>query len=378
VLDQRLRDEDLAVARALLDARALVHLVADRRDLEAPAGHDLAHEERAAPVDSDVHRAVRSVQHADLGHDLVRGACGRRVDRARRLDRHAGGVLAGAELLGEEEGGNAIAGVLADDAAHVRHDLVHGRGDGLDQLEVGGCGEAPGEGARRLEVGEHDRGLAAARVYEAGHPVQHLLVAARDEAQRCGGKARPVEEESAGALSAAVVRAGAQVVDPDGREVTHDEVEVRRPQPGRGRRLDLVEHRVILGVDHLAQRLDAAGCVVRHVGEVGEPPAVLVLLRERVLPAVVTARCGHVLAEPQPVLVLYADDVAESRGHVEEPPVRVAHLRRPARALELLGDVRQRTTFRDEGGPLEGSVGGARHSEYLRQATPPARRAGAV
>ena len=88
-LDQRLGGEQRAVARGLLDARALVDLVAQRGHLEPPAGHHLAEVERAAPVHAgvDVELAARQLVRAPARRS--RGPRRARPRRRRRASRPA-------------------------------------------------------------------------------------------------------------------------------------------------------------------------------------------------------------------------------------------------------------------------------------------------
>ena len=99
-LEERLGGEQLPAARGLLDARALVDLVAERGDLQAPARRDLPHVERRAPVDADVDPPValdpvRRVAHPPRGGDRPRSrrprSCrpGRRGRTPRRRRRRA-------------------------------------------------------------------------------------------------------------------------------------------------------------------------------------------------------------------------------------------------------------------------------------------------
>jgi hypothetical protein len=77
-LEQRLGGQEPAAAGRLLDARALVDLVAQRGDLQAPRRRDAAHVERRAPVHAGV--------DAPVAVERRRGP----ADRPRRPDRRPG------------------------------------------------------------------------------------------------------------------------------------------------------------------------------------------------------------------------------------------------------------------------------------------------
>src|SRR4051812_35182803 len=146
-------------SRADCWTRALVHLVAERGDLEPPARHDLAEVERAAPVDPGVDVQLARPELLRVPAD----------DLATRVQRGRTRRRARADLLGEEERGHAVPGVAADNAEALDHALVGERRELADELEPALRREAARQRTRSLDVGEQDRRLVAGGVEQLGH-----------------------------------------------------------------------------------------------------------------------------------------------------------------------------------------------------------------
>jgi hypothetical protein len=100
-------------------------------------------------------------------------------------------------LGGEEEGARAVARVLADDPGVPGDEVVEGRGEAADQLEVRRGGQRAGERPGGVDVGEHDRRGPPARFGEVGHAREHRLVALADQRQHARRQQRGEDQGGA-------------------------------------------------------------------------------------------------------------------------------------------------------------------------------------
>ena len=254
------------------------------------------------------------------------------------LDRRGGRRRRRVELLGQEEGGDAVARVLADDALALDDDAVHRRRQLADQLEVGGARQAARQGARALEVREQHRGDAARRLDQRRHALEHRLAAASDERGQPRRKRRPVHVRRSQERSVVAVQPGRDVLHGERGLALERQLDHRAPE---GRRLDRVERRCLHAGRLLEQLADPPGAARRVVGDVGELGADQLLARlvgDRRVPRLGVAQVDDVAPDPDDFVVGLAQDGLRVVGHPGEPPVGVPELRAPARSLQRVGD----------------------------------------
>jgi hypothetical protein len=226
------------------------------------------------------------LQAATLGVDrqsLVRQFCGRLGgelgDGARGLERGPGGAGVGVELLGQEVGGDAVAGVLSDDAPAAGDLRFEGGPDVANEAEVDRAREPPRERPGGLQVGEQDGGGALAGLDQAGHPLVHRPVTAHEQRADARGDGEAVEEDVAEQLAARVVDALGDVVDPS-EELVAREVEGRGPQGWSGPGLAFREDLRALRVEHHGELLPPTVGRLEQERTVGAQPPLGTVLRD--------------------------------------------------------------------------------------------------
>src|SRR5918999_3946975 len=121
--------ERLVRIGALLYAGRFIDLVAQGRDIEAPARDELSHEEARSPMKTDLHLAAAV-------HDFAEDSLGEFVDTARcsyRGGRCSRRIL---EIVDEEECRCPVPRVFSDNPLFIRDDRVDARPQVPNELEV--------------------------------------------------------------------------------------------------------------------------------------------------------------------------------------------------------------------------------------------------
>src|SRR5918912_1358879 len=112
----RLTGDSTSRAR-LLDPRGLVDLVAEGGHLEPAAGHHLPDVQARPPMHTHVEQHRLGIEREPALGDALGCGAGGVADLAPRIDRRARRGRLRAELLGDEERADTVAGVLAHDPA---------------------------------------------------------------------------------------------------------------------------------------------------------------------------------------------------------------------------------------------------------------------
>jgi len=145
-------------------------------------------------VQADVHSQVQPLEPyplADLPPDIRRQAADVEGRLDRRPSRRRGvGVIA---RVGQKEGRDAVAGVLADHPGVARDHLIGAAGQRRGQLEVERARQLQRKPHRVLQVGEEDRHAVAPGADQPADPLQKALIAAGDDVQHRGPQSRSVE-----------------------------------------------------------------------------------------------------------------------------------------------------------------------------------------
>ena len=248
---------------------------------------------------------------------------------------------ADAEVVDHEERGHAVAGVVAHDPAAVDDHVVRRRAEVADELEVGAARQPPRQLPRRLHVGEQDRGLAPSRLDQAGHALEVGQAPACDHGQEAGGEVGAVQVQRGRGRAVGTSGADAEVADEPQRRPDRAQADHRRPR-AHLRGLGLLDDRTQLGYDHVGEPVAHAGVVGEHLGHVlGHPGAAALGVDDR-LPERRTPYLEDMPAQGQVGVVVAPEDAAQLAGHVDQPPVGVAHLGRPPGLLEVGRDRAQR------------------------------------
>ncbi len=274
-----------------------------------------------ADVDPD-----RAALAAEAGHVLL--------DPSRRFDRAPRRLRLATALLRQEEGGNAVADVLADDPAAVDDGPVDRRRQIADHREVCSRRELAAVHAGVLEVAEEDRRRPPRRLGQRRHPLEHPVVTAREHRLDAAAESTThVEAEDPGESAIGADEPDGEPADVRRRAIREGRREAAGPGDQRFPRLDLVERarqRAQVGQDPI---LDIAH-VVAHVRTLAQPPG------QRRLLAQPPDLGGHCIADgrddpvTEGLVIVEADEVAELGAHVAEPPLGVEHLAGQAGVLE--------------------------------------------
>ena len=299
-------------------------LVAERGDLEPPAGDDLADHEGRSPVDADVDPDIAAL-HAEAGHVFL--------DPSRRLDGAPCRPGLAAGLLGEEERRDAVPGVLADDPATVDDGSVDRRRQVADHREVGGRRELAAAHAGVLEVAEEDRRRPPRRLGQNRHPLEHPVVTAREHRLDAAPQtAADVEAEDPGEFAVEPNEPDHEPADGCRRGIREGRHEASRPGDRWPMRRELLEE--LLERTQLGRGGGVRPEVVAHERALALPP-----LQARVFIEAPDVRqlsrageCRPAVAEV--LVVVGADEVAGARTHVAEPPLGVDDLAGQAGVLE--------------------------------------------